>query len=94
MDLITRLKILVPKAAGDQRTYIWNDQASMRLQPHQLKRSIQSKWGNGVDHDRLQYETSDKYPRYREIAGETQSLETRLQEGLWVCKNTRHFKAI
>jgi len=66
----------------------------MGLQPHQLKRSIQSEWGNGVDHDRLQHETSDKYPRNRAIAGETESLETRLQEGFWVCKNTPHFKAI
>jgi len=40
---------------------------------------------NGVDYDGLQYETSDKYLGNRETAGETESLETRLQEGFWVC---------
>jgi len=70
---------------GDQRAYIWDNQAPMGIQPHQLNRFGKSKWGNGVDYDGLQYETSDKYLGNRETAGETESLETRLQEGFWVC---------
>mgnify|MGYP007080223769 CR=1 FL=1 len=30
----------------------------------------------------------------KRIARETENVETRLQEGFWVCKNTIHFKAI
>ena len=53
----------------------------MGLQPHQFAWFTESKWGDGIDNDRLQHENSDEYHGNRKTVKSTQDLKARLQEG-------------
>jgi len=64
------------------------------LQPHQFAWFTESKWGDGIDNDRLQHEKSDEYHGNRKTVGSTQDLEARLQEGYHEQAKTSYFKAV
>ena len=62
----------------NQRAYLWNDQAAMGLQPHQLNGIGKSKRRTQPDYVSLQHQTQHQYTRRSRTYCQTPKMELTL----------------